>query len=267
MNASQESVDNTTEFSTDSAKRKLFRNPDDKILGGVCSGLAAYFDWDVTLVRIAMIILGIFVHGTILAYIIAWIVIPPARTASEKLSMQGKKVNVENIGKTVTDGFDRLKTKMESVDTRTTLQRIGDAFVTCAGIFIKVILILLAICCAPVIFAMLIVFFVLIFVTTGLIAASPAVISDLNMYVPMFNWSSVGTSPFDTLALAISGILIIGIPIVGVIHILMRHFGGWQPMTTTTRVVFIVLWFVAVALGVYFAFKLPPLGTSFVTMF
>ena len=55
--------------------RRLFRNPDDRILGGVISGISAYFGWDPTWVRIILIVFGCFVHGLILAYLIAWIVI------------------------------------------------------------------------------------------------------------------------------------------------------------------------------------------------
>ncbi len=249
--------------SSEYTKKRLYRDNDDKVLGGVCSGLAAYFGWDVTLVRIAFIILGIFVHGTILAYIIAWIVIPPARTATEKLSMQGKKINVENIGKTVTDGFDKVKSKVDSAETRSSLQKFGDGFVTFVGFLIKIILILLAICLSPVIFALLIVFFVLIFVATGLIAATPAMLTSLNCYIPMFDWTIVGASPIASIAVAIAGIFIIGIPIVGLIHMFMRYFCGWQPMSTTTRVIFILLWFIAVGFGVYYSFHLSLIGTHF----
>lgn len=264
MNGDADTETKSDSYSSSSSdeKKRLFRNYDDKVLGGVCSGLAAYFGWDVTAVRLLMLVLGFFVHGTILAYIIAWIIIPPARTASEKLSMQGKKINVENIGKTVTDGFDRVKTKMDSVDTRTTLQRIGDGFVACMGILIKIFLIFLAVCLAPVIFAMLIVFFVLIFVSTGLITATPAILTDLNLYVPMFNWTTIGASPYEAIALAISGIFVIGIPIVGLIHMIMRHFGGWQPMSTVTRIVFILLWFIAVGFAVFFSLHIPLIGSN-----
>ena len=92
-----------------SVQRRLFRDPDNKLLGGVAAGLAAYFGWDITLVRILMIVL-VFVPycPMIILYIIGWIVIPEARTAAEKLSMRGEAVTIENIGKTVTDGFERV---------------------------------------------------------------------------------------------------------------------------------------------------------------
>ena len=86
--------------------RRLFRNPDDRILGGVLSGLSAYFGWDVTWIRIGVLVAGCFVQGLILAYLIAWIIVPLAKTATEKLQMRGEPINMENIGRTVTEGFD-----------------------------------------------------------------------------------------------------------------------------------------------------------------
>ena len=87
-----------------SAQRRWFRDPDNKLLGGVAAGLAAYFGWDITLVRILMIIL-VFVPycPMIILYVIGWLVIPEACTAAEKLSMRGEAVTIENIGKTVTE--------------------------------------------------------------------------------------------------------------------------------------------------------------------
>lgn len=114
--------------------RRLFRDPDNKILGGVASGLAAYMGWDVTWVRIILLVLGFFVHGVILAYIIAWIIIPMARTAPEKLAMKGAAINVENIGKTVTDGFEKVNDYVRSDRPRSILQKIGEGICVCGRV-------------------------------------------------------------------------------------------------------------------------------------
>ena len=129
-------------------RRRLFRNPDDKMLGGVCSGLAAYLGWDTTLVRLLLFVILIFGYGTLIPiYIVCWLIIPEARTAAEKLSMHGEAVTVENIGKTVTGGFERMadgvNSYMRSDKPRTMLQRMGDALVTLAGWILKVGLIVL----------------------------------------------------------------------------------------------------------------------------
>jgi len=57
-------------------RKKLYRSGENKVLGGVCGGMGEYFDIDPVLIRLAWII-AIFVFGTgVLAYLIAWIIIP-----------------------------------------------------------------------------------------------------------------------------------------------------------------------------------------------
>lgn len=111
------------------AVKRLFRNPDDRILGGVLSGLAAYFGWDTTPLRILLLVAGFILLSfggffpLMLAYIILWIIVPQARTATEKLQMRGEPINMENIGKTVTDGFERESEKGRSAAPRSLLAR------------------------------------------------------------------------------------------------------------------------------------------------
>lgn len=57
-------------------QKTLYRNTDNKMLGGVASGLAEYMNWDVTLVRLAFVFCMFAVQGSVLAYILAWIIVP-----------------------------------------------------------------------------------------------------------------------------------------------------------------------------------------------
>ncbi len=57
-------------------KKTLYRDTDNKMLGGVASGLAEYMNWDVTLVRLVLVFCLFAVQGSVLAYILAWIIIP-----------------------------------------------------------------------------------------------------------------------------------------------------------------------------------------------
>ena len=89
--------------------KKLMRDPDNRVLGGVAGGIAAYMGWDVTAVRLAMIILLFIPYAPIIIlYLILWLVMPLARTAADKLMMRGQSVTLENICKTVTDGFEKV---------------------------------------------------------------------------------------------------------------------------------------------------------------
>lgn len=90
-------------------ERALFRDPDDKWLGGVCSGLAHYFGVDTTWVRIALLVLFLFVGTGILLYIILWIVMPVARTRSEKMRMRGEPTNLQNFKKSFEEDMGDIK--------------------------------------------------------------------------------------------------------------------------------------------------------------
>lgn len=57
-------------------KRTLYRDTDNRMLGGVASGLAEFMGWDVTLVRLAFVFCLFAVQGSVLAYILAWIIVP-----------------------------------------------------------------------------------------------------------------------------------------------------------------------------------------------
>ena len=80
-----------------SAPKKLFRDPDDKKIGGVCSGLALFLGIDVVFIRIIFLIALLFVGGGFWAYVIFWIVAPEVRTAVEKCEMRGLPPTAENI--------------------------------------------------------------------------------------------------------------------------------------------------------------------------
>ena len=80
-----------------SAPRRLFRDPDDKRLGGVCSGLAHFLGIDVVFIRIIFLIALLFAGGGFWAYVIFWIVAPEARTPVEKCEMRGIPPTDDNL--------------------------------------------------------------------------------------------------------------------------------------------------------------------------
>lgn len=93
--------------------RRIYRDVDRRILGGVCSGMAAYLSLKVIWIRIIFVILGLAFFSGILVYILLWIVIPPARTIAQKLEMKGEPVNISNIGKAVKDEFDNVRKNLK----------------------------------------------------------------------------------------------------------------------------------------------------------
>ncbi len=78
--------------------RRWMRDEDDAMIGGVCAGIASRLNVSVALVRFLAIVLLFMSFGTaLLVYIVLWIVLPPAKTAADKLSMRGQPVNLESI--------------------------------------------------------------------------------------------------------------------------------------------------------------------------
>ncbi|MGL4852403.1 MAG: PspC domain-containing protein [Phocaeicola sp.] len=240
-------------------KRKLFRNPDDKVLGGVCSGLAAYLGWDVVVLRVALLILGFFVHGVIMCYIIAWIIIPLAKTPADKLGMSGKSVNLENIGKSVTDGFEKVNGYVRSEESRSFFYQVGEGLVKVAGFLIKLTLIILAICFAPVLLIFLVACFALLLGSIGLLAAAPAILVQINQFIPGFDLQMADLFPGSTVVLAVSGILLVAVPVIGLIQLAMGYFAKWQPMSLVTKIILIILWILALGTSVYILFNQPYL--------
>jgi phage shock protein PspC (stress-responsive transcriptional regulator) len=76
--------------------RKLFRDHERKVIGGVSGGLAAYFGFDIIVIRILFVITGCFGFGLV-AYVVLWIVLPPAVSITDKMEMQGEPVTLSNI--------------------------------------------------------------------------------------------------------------------------------------------------------------------------
>ena len=84
-------------------RKKLYRNVDDQIISGVSSGIASYFGIDPVFVRL-LFVLSIFAGGFgIVMYLVLWIVMPPAETASQKLGMQGDPVTLQELEKLIKD--------------------------------------------------------------------------------------------------------------------------------------------------------------------
>jgi phage shock protein PspC (stress-responsive transcriptional regulator) len=90
---------------------RMYRDPDHRVIGGVCSGMAAYWDIEIWLVRVIFFILLMMGVG-ILIYLILYIVLPEARTTAEKIEMKGNPVNIHNIKDSVKNEFNTVRKNM-----------------------------------------------------------------------------------------------------------------------------------------------------------
>ncbi len=92
--------------------KRLFRDDAHKMIGGVCSGLAAYFGIEVVWLRIAWAVLFFFGGSGFILYVILWAVLPSAKTTADRLAMQGQPIDVNNIAKTVETSFEKFSEKV-----------------------------------------------------------------------------------------------------------------------------------------------------------
>lgn len=98
--------------------KRLYRDPDRKWFGGVCSGLGAYFNIDPIWVRLIFFV-SIPISGFSLpVYLILWLVVPEARTTTERLEMRGEPVNISTIEKSIGDEVHDLKDKLHDFTSK-----------------------------------------------------------------------------------------------------------------------------------------------------
>lgn len=95
--------------------KRLFRDADDKVIAGLCSGISAYLGINDPLwVRLAFVILVLSGISPIL-YLLMWVIVPTAKTASDKLSMRGENINISNIAKTVEEEISELSKRITEI--------------------------------------------------------------------------------------------------------------------------------------------------------
>ncbi len=250
--------------------RKLYRDADQKVFGGVASGIAQYFNvavWIPRLIFALPFILGAFeslfhwVHfrgaftlpfGTwFLIYLILWIVVPKAVTASEKLEMKGKKVDLESIKNKVQDEMQGVKknftenaskwkqdfsTKANEFgqEAKDTAQRFageaGPAIRRTGGGFGRFIVGVIK----------FFIFFFLGVIAIGMIAGLVALFAGFNMLLPLKDYA-VNSSQIQTYAWA-TLILFVAVPIVALVQWLVRRIAGSTFKSPYIALTFGVLW-------------------------
>jgi len=99
-------------FSTPGYHR-MYRDPDRRIIGGVCAGMGAYWSIDPWIVRVIFLIITMMGGLGILIYLILYIVLPEAKTTSQKIEMKGDPVNIHNIKESVKNEFENLRKNMK----------------------------------------------------------------------------------------------------------------------------------------------------------
>jgi phage shock protein PspC (stress-responsive transcriptional regulator) len=103
------------DLSDDTKLKKMFRDPEHKVIAGVASGIAKYFGVDVVVVRV-LLVLSMLVGGAgFIAYIILWVVLPEAKTFSDKVQMKGDPVTLSNIESNIKQSLNVEENEDENI--------------------------------------------------------------------------------------------------------------------------------------------------------
>ena len=117
-------------------KKRLYRDDENRVLGGVCSGLGVYLNIDPVFIRILFVLL-VFVGVGISAiiYLILWIVVPKAKTTTQRLEMKGEEATISNIQKTIQEEVSDVKKRFSKLNQseafekgKSVLNKAGQAF-------------------------------------------------------------------------------------------------------------------------------------------
>jgi len=134
-------------------KRRLYRDPDHRVFGGVCGGLGAYFNMDPVILRIIFAVLFFMTSGAaLLAYLVLWIAVPKAVNTAQRLEMRGQEATVKNIEKSIKEEVKEVKEsykKFKESDTyskgKKSVEGAGDVVYNIFKVLLKVVVIILGV--------------------------------------------------------------------------------------------------------------------------
>lgn len=226
--------------------RRLYRDPEDKVIGGVCSGISHYIGIDPIWMRL-IFVGSIFIFGSgPLFYILLLIIIPKAKSTSEKLEMKGQPVNIDTIKRTIEEEVEDIKARISGKPGTGRSGRgaisnffdaIGAIIVAAIKFFVGFLGVILAIC----LFAILFTLFVSLLSMSG-------VIGDTSL--PVFLTDSFLTSLQLNMVILALG-LVIGVPLIMLLYRIGRSLFKIKSDSKVISYSAGVLWTIGVFIGLW----------------
>jgi phage shock protein PspC (stress-responsive transcriptional regulator) len=236
------------------AGRRLFRDPDDHLVGGVCAGIANYFDIDAVWVRLAFAVSVAIAGSGLVLYIILWIVVPKAVTRADKMAMKGEKQNLQGFKKNFEDELSSVRQNLSNFghEARPFVYKArdftGDFFhhlgIFLAGatrLFVKICGVFMLLCCLG--------------FTVFLVVALVALIA-------FGNFAPLHDLPFGLLRhnhadfIYISAFLVAFIPVLSLIIIVLKGIFNTGSLGRSTGSTFLIVWLCALGVLVYYSVEL-----------
>ncbi len=230
--------------------RKLYRDVDDRVIGGVCAGIGHYFGLEARWIRLLFFVLFIFFGFGLLTYALLWIVMPKAKTRTEKMEMKGEKINLQAFQKNVEDELRDLTASLSKAheNSKPGLSRLATFIRDLVTILLKFIG----------------KFGLLIFKIIGFIMVSSIAITLIVCFITLLIFMGyVGNSdnamifPINALAenlrpaVFISAFLIILIPLIAIILFAIKVFFNSNSIAKSVNFSLFMVWIIAVAVATF----------------
>ncbi len=231
--------------------RRLYRDPDNAVLGGVCGGLGAYFGIDPVIIRILFVILFFIGHGVwAIVYIVLWIAIPKAVSIAQRLEMRGERVTVSNIEKTVKQEYEDVKANWKNIEktegyrqARSSVEEIlhviGRIFVVIA----KIVLILVGV-------ALVFAGFILLMSFLGVFFFQSTIFSlgwFSGSFFPLSQFLSAFVEPVNMTVFLAALFLVIIIPLISIIYTGIKMTFRISARDSGLGIVALILWIAGIS--------------------
>lgn len=236
------------------ATRRLFRDPDDHLVAGVCSGIANYFDFNPVWVRLAFVILIAFGGTGLLIYIILWLVVPKAVTRADRMAMRGEKQNLQGFKKNFEEEMNAMRQNLGNFgqEARPLAYKARDfagdffhhlgIFLTGLGkVLVKLVGVLILLTCLG--FAVTAV--VLLIMFTGFAGNHPA---------NFFPASVIADRTADNIY--ICAFVVVIIPLISIIMVTLKGIFNVGSVGRSTGTVFLVLWICSVGMLIFYSVRI-----------
>ncbi len=245
---SEKQSENTYSKPSFDKRRRLYRDGENSIIAGVCSGLGLYFNIDPLAFRLILAVL-FFAHGLgLIIYLVLWVAVPRAITTRQRMEMRGEEVNFSNLEKNIKHEFEEVKKSMQKHRVSDLFERIFSAL---GGIFIAIGRVLGAI------ISVLAVIFAILFISIGLIGLLGVAISlFLGEYIVSHFPSISGFTANEILSttidlgsmlwVTIPVFAIIAIPLIALVYLGLRMVFRFRRGDTLFFVTSATLWISAV---------------------
>lgn len=227
-------------------KKRLYRNMQNKVFGGVFGGLATYLGWEANIMRVLFVVLAFFtkLFPLTILYLLVWMIMPAARTPRQRLEMTGEPVNLNSVGQAV------MASSPAGSEYGATGNSDGGFFVTMLTVIGKGLMAIMGIAAGMVSFGCLIGLFCII---AGTIAYSffsaPQILTNIQMFPPEIGWA-----PLCAAACSLAAIFaLFGLMALGAFAVVFNQKGASKAAVTSTLIVSALLF----AAAAVFAISIP----------